>query len=100
MMSNNKNVLELILDELKSMRVELNELGKTVAKQEANLETHMKRSDQLEELVSLTKKELSIEIEPVKRHVDMVNGALKFIGVLGICVGILTGLVELLKLFF
>lgn len=94
-----QGILELILDELKGLRQEVSIQGKILAKQEENLEIHIKRSDALEELIQLTKKELGAEIEPVKKHVIMVNGILKFVGGIGIIIGIATGVVEIIQFF-
>lgn len=50
----------------------------TLAKQHVTLDEHIRRTEILEE-----------EMKPVKKHVYMVDGALKALGILGILAGIL-----------
>lgn len=45
----------------------LGSIDMTLAKQEVNLTLHMKRSDHLE-----------AQIEPIKEHIAMIQGAIKF----------------------
>ena len=52
------------------------------------LKEHMRRSDLLEKRIE----QVDQELKPVEKHVAMVNGALKLIGVLGTIVAILLGL--------
>ena len=66
-------------------------------RQEVNLarlvvtvEEHTKRSNMLED----EQKEIKEEIKPLQKHVAMVGGALKFIGLLGIIATIVMAVVE------
>lgn len=59
----------------------LDNIEKVMIAQEINLKEHMRRSDNLEEMLDHIKEK---ELKPLARHVAMVEGALKFIGVLGI----------------
>lgn len=92
-MANDKTVLEMILDELKDMRKDMNNMSNTQAQQHITLQDHTRRSEALEKLYELVRSEL----EPVKKHVAMVDGALKFIGLIGVIVGIITGIVSLIS---
>lgn len=67
----------------------LSDINVTLNRNTDSLELHMKRSDNLE--VMLKHQELSFEaqIEPIKKHVNMVKGALKFIGLVSTLLGIL-----------
>ncbi len=56
----------------------INSIDKTLSAQHVTLKEHIRRTELLE-----------VQLEPVKRHVAMVNGALKFIGLLGIISGII-----------
>lgn len=93
-MSNDKepSILELILSELKEIRSGFNELNTTVAKQEVNLKTHMRRSDELEELVAHIREK---EIEPLKTFKARAEGALKLIGGLGVLVALIEGVIKI-----
>jgi hypothetical protein len=78
----------------------LDKLAEIGIKQEVNLarltvtvEEHTKRSNLLEE----AQKDLHAEIEPIKKHVAMVSGALKLIGLLGVIATIVMAIVETLQ---
>ena len=65
----------------------LDSVDRTLIKQEANLGEHMRRTELLE-----------LEVAPIKKHVVMVQGVLKFIGVVSLIVGIATGIASLFHL--
>lgn len=71
----------------------LDSIEKVLIKQELNLEIHIKRTNLLEESVGLLRQDL----RPVERHVDYVHGALKFIGIISVVVGIFAAVKELLS---
>lgn len=71
--------LDKIVDTLGQQAVTLERLTVTV-------EDHVRRTNILEE-----------DIKPIKKHVWMVNGALKFIGLLGILAAIAEGLAAWMK---
>ena len=58
----------------------------TLAVNTASLQTHIKRTDLLEE-----------KLEPVEKHVERINGILKFIGFIGIVAGIVKVVFEIIK---
>lgn len=95
-MDNDKSILELILDELKEMRKEQIEQGKTLAEQHVSLQTHMKRSDALEEMIDLVKTDL----EPLQKHKAQIDGVLKFFGALAIAIGAVVGVIEIVQAIF
>jgi hypothetical protein len=63
---------------LERIERQLIRIDKTLAAQHIVLKEHIRRTELLEG-----------QLEPIKKHVAMVNGALKFIGLLGIISGIL-----------
>ncbi len=69
----------------------LDSVDKTLVKQEANLGEHMRRTELAEKNISNVRK----DIEPVKRHVAYMEGALKGIGIVGILMGIIAGAVKI-----
>ncbi len=73
-------------DKLDKVVESISEINVTLAKQSVSLEEHIKRSNMLE-----------AKMVPVEKHVAMVNGALKFIGLLGILAGILEVIIMSLK---
>jgi len=87
-------ILELILDEVKSIRVKadesdnrLNSIDVTLAKQNISLDNHIKRTELLEH-----------RMEPVEKHVLMINGFFKILGIVGTIVAIAVSIFQLLKL--
>lgn len=56
----------------------IGEINVTLAKQSVILEEHVKRTNLLE-----------TKIEPIEKHVIMVHGILKFIGLLAVIAGIM-----------
>lgn len=71
---------KLLIDLLQEMRADVKDLDqhlsnidKTLTKQEAQIAYHIKRTNLLEE-----------KIEPVQKHVQMVNGGLKVLGSLSL----------------
>lgn len=68
------------------MDTRLDSVDITLAKQSVILDEHVKRSNMLE-----------AQMEPVKKHVTMVNGVLKFLGIVSILLGIATSGYKLLR---
>lgn len=76
----------------------LDNIEKVLIAQEMNLETHMKRSDHLEEIVLEERSKRDKELEPIKKHINMVEGAFKLIGLIGLIVGIVAGIAKIFDL--
>lgn len=70
----------------------LDNIEKVMISQEINLKDHMRRSDNLEKLVNVLQEKHDLELKPLNRHVSMVEGAFKLLGVLALIVTIITGL--------
>lgn len=90
----NDDVMKLVLSKLDKIdsKIEnvdsrLNEMDKTLVKQELNLAEHMRRTDLLEN-----------KLEPVEKHVERMQGALKLVVIIGTIVGIAVGIAKLLGL--
>lgn len=58
----------------------------TLSAQHVSLKEHIRRTAILEE-----------DLKPIKRHVDMMNGALKLLGVITLVIGIIEGVLVLIK---
>ena len=76
----------------------LDNIEKVLIAQEMNLQEHMKRSDHLEDLVEEMQKKNDAAVAPLKKHINMVEGVFKFIGLMGILVSILGGLAKLFNM--
>ncbi|NJO65451.1 MAG: hypothetical protein HC836_47380 [Richelia sp. RM2_1_2] len=85
---------ELILEIIKTLeRIDINmdSINITLVRQEENLKNHMKRSDALEAHV----KALEETVVKAQNKILKAEGALSFIGVLAVILGIIAGFVEL-----
>lgn len=82
-------------NKLDKIAEDITEIKVTLGKQEENLKEHMRRSLANEAAVEILKEEL----KPIKTHVDHVNGAIKFIALLGLFASISAALVKVFELF-
>lgn len=71
---------------LDQIQEDVTEIKVTMARNTASLELHMRRSDLLEQ-----------KIEPLEKHVNMVNGALKLLSLLGIITAIVAAIYGMIK---
>lgn len=78
------NDFKRIYEKLDKIADRLNEIDKTLVKQEGNLQKHMLRTDQNEQMIKL----ISDALKPVVKHVSHVEGGLKLLGVLSLIAGI------------
>lgn len=70
----------------------LDNIEKVMLIQENNLEKHMQRSEHLENIVETLQQK---DLKPIMKHVAMVEGALKLLGILGILVSIFGAVIKL-----
>ena len=85
--------IERILQEFKkNTDKRLNDIEKVLIIQESNLEKHMERSEHLEKIIEKMEEK---DLKPLRRHVAMVEGGLKLLGLIGLLVGILSGLFKI-----
>lgn len=78
----NNNRIEEKLDKVVDS---ISDINVTLAKQSVILDEHVKRTNLLE-----------AKVEPIQRHVTMVNGVVKFIGLIGIFIGIIEGFLKIM----
>lgn len=81
-----------MLDKIDKLDERLDNIDKTLVRQEANLKEHMRRTEQNEIMIQ----EMIEQIKPIETHVAMVNGVLKFIGFLSLLLGVAVAVKELL----
>lgn len=79
MNSNDEKLLDKVADKIEKLDERLDSIDKTLVKQEANLKEHMRRTELLEE-----------DLRPIRRHVNMLEGSLKFLGVVLIVLSIIS----------
>lgn len=83
-----KNRVDRIEDKVDLIDSRLDSIDKTLIINTQSLQQHMKRSDALENIVL-----------PMKAKWDMVEGALKFIGIVATIGGLAAALVEIIQFF-
>lgn len=71
----------------------LDKIEKVLIVQEQNLQTHMKRSDNLEKIVQNIENK---ELRPIRKHISMVEGGLKLIGLLGVLASIVASVLKVI----
>lgn len=76
--------LNRIEEKLDDTNDHLASIDVTLAAQHVSLKEHIRRTTILEQ-----------EIRPIKKHVDMMNGALKLIGVLALIAGIIETIISI-----
>lgn len=81
-----KNRVDRIEDKVDKIDERLDSIDKTLAVNTESLQIHMKRSDALESM-----------IKPVQKHVDMVEGALKLIGLVATVAGLVVAGLEIVQ---
>ncbi len=69
--------LERIEDKIDSLVSKVASIDVTLAKQHESIKHHIKRTDLLE-----------AEVKPIKTHVDRVSGAMKFLGLSAMLIGV------------
>ena len=75
-----KDYHERLETKLDKVSDEIGNINITLAKQHITLEEHVRRTEILED-----------EIRPIKKHVAMVNGVLKLMGLLAPIIGAIAG---------
>ena len=102
-MSDSKYTLEELLiahtekleAQYKELDLKLDQIDKILIKQEINLAIHIKRSDNLELIVNNLKE---TDIKALTRHVFLVEGGFKLIGLVALIVGIVGGIIKIFGL--
>lgn len=96
----NNDILKLINDKVDKLDNKIDSISQdivhikvTSAKHEENLKLHMKRSDMAEEGINLLKEELI----PIKKHINTVDGIIKFMMIVSTFVGTILGFLRFFK---
>lgn len=90
-MSDEKQDKSRIYEKLDILDMRLDSMDKSLIKQEFNLREHMKRSDNLEAMVE----KIEDKMIPVEKHVNMMEGVVKFLGLTSLVLGIILGFLKI-----
>jgi len=88
-----KDTFQTIIDIQNNINKELAEIKVILAKQEAQLEYHIKRTDIAEENIEILKKELN----PIKQNIEALKIIIKSLSVISIIIGIIVGIFKLIN---
>ena len=98
--------LKYLFEKLEVIEQRLDNMNETLIRQEENIAHHIRRSDNLEQYLQIIENEMKTEtkevlskIAPLQKHVDMVNGGLKLIGIISILIGCGVGIVQMIEFF-
>lgn len=101
-MSESKQILQLILDEIKSVnkRTEkqeerLDSIDKTLIKQEEQISYHIKRTDLLEAKADAIEE----DIKPLKERMNQFDGMKKLFVIVGSLLAAAVAIVEIIRFF-
>ena len=81
-----------MLDKIDKLDERLDNIDKTLVRQEGHLKEHIRRTEQNEIMIQ----EIIEQIKPIETHVAMVNGVLKFIGFISLLLGVAVAVKDLL----
>jgi flagellin-like hook-associated protein FlgL len=80
-----KTILDRVLNKIDSVDEKIGSIDKTLVAQHRSLEHHIERTALAEENIKLIRSEL----KPVYKHIHMVEGALKLLGLISAVLGVL-----------
>lgn len=85
-MAMDNEFFEKLYDKQERIADDVSDIKVTLAAQHESLKLHMRRSDALE-----------AQVEIIKKDANMLHGALKLIGLIGVISGIATSVLKILK---
>ena len=88
-----KDQLDKIEEKLDKVEEKLSSIDVTLAKQAKDLEHHIYRTDLAESNIEL----LRTEMQPVKKHVALMDASLKVIGAIASAVTFVIGVIKLIS---
>ena len=91
----NDELIGRLLDTQESIQKELSGINQILAKQEGNLQLHMRRSDAMERRIE----QVDDSIKPLKKHVDTLHTIAKLFGIFSATVALGAGLVRIVQFF-
>lgn len=96
------DILERLLDKQEQMANDIGEIKVILGKQEQSLSFHILRTNQNEEKIELLQSllqnsidKLEQDIEPVKKHVYLIDAGAKIIGGISVGISIVLGLLKI-----
>jgi len=85
----------LILDKFDKLDNKIDNIDKTLVRQEESIKYHIQRTDLLQKQTE----KIETEIEPMKKHTAMVEGIIKFFGIIALFLSVAGGLAKFFNLF-
>lgn len=88
-----KNTLINIDSKVDKLDMRLDNVDVTLGKQQVELSDHIRRTEIAEQNITLIRS----EIKPIQKHVDMIHGALKLLGLVTSIVGLIAGVIKIME---
>lgn len=88
-----KLLLEQILEKQEKTSEDITDIKIVIARQEESLKHHIRRTDLAEENMALLREEM----KPIHAHVNYINGALKFVGLLSLVAGFVASVIKIVQ---
>jgi gamma-glutamylcysteine synthetase len=76
-----ENAVDKLHTKVDEVNDKLADINTTLNRNTDSLELHMKRSDTLETMLKHQELSFEAQIEPIKKHVNMVKGGIKLLGI-------------------
>ena len=92
------NLLDMLFKKLDKMDDRLDNVDKKLAVYNEQLKIHIEGVNLNREAIQLLDVHTAKEIAPIKKHVHMMEGALKLVGIISLCVGTIIGLIKLIQM--
>ena len=90
-----KTALKSIDDKVDGLGQRLEHISDVQRDQASDLREHITRTEIAEENISLLRE----QIQPIEKHVAMVHGVLKFVGLLATVASLVTALIKVIEFF-
>ena len=89
--------IDLVTNKLEDSNDKLSSMDKNLAIYNEQLKVHIEGTIQNRDAIQLLNNKIEIEISPIKKHVNMIEGGLKLIGLVGVVVGIIEGFLKIIQ---
>lgn len=90
--------LDKLFEKLDKSNDRLSEIDKTVAVYNEQLKLHIEGTVQNREALRLSQESIAQELSPIKKHVHMVEGGFKLLGICSLVIAIMSGIVKIFGL--
>lgn len=95
----NDDLQQIILEKQDQISQEITEIKVILGRQEVSLNEHIRRTDLAEKAIELNKLNFSEQLEPIQKHVALVDSFFKICGGAAVLIGIIVGILKIFAFF-